>query len=102
MQESKTRKNIRLQGYDYSLKGYYFITICVKNRLKLFWENVGVALLGDPKIKLTNEGLIVQKNIEKCNKLKNIRIDEYIIMPNHIHMIIELKRVAQECDPYNP
>ena len=32
MKEIKSRKNIRLKGYDYSLEGYYFITICTQNR----------------------------------------------------------------------
>ena len=52
---------------------------------------VGVVVHGDPKIILTDEGKIVQKNIEKCNNIKNTRIDEYIIMPNHIHIIIKLQ-----------
>lgn len=74
------RKNIRLKSYDYSLDGYYFITICIKNRLNLL-GNVGVALLGDPNIVLSSEGLIVKKNIEICkSKLTNIIIDEYMII----------------------
>lgn len=97
------RKNIRLKLYDYSLDGYYFITICVKNRLNLL-GNVGVALLGDPNIVLSLEGLIVKKNIEICKlKLANVIIDEYIIMPNHIHMLIAIdkSRGAEDCAPYN-
>ena len=90
MREIKSRKNIRLKGYDYSLEGYYFITICVKNRLNLFWENVGVAPQGDPQINLTRAGLIVQKYIKNYENINDINIDDYIIMPNHIHMIINL------------
>lgn len=90
------RKNIRLKSYDYSLEGYYFITICIKERLGLLGKiNVGVALQDDPNISniitLSKEGEIVKKHIENCNKkITNILIDEYIIMPNHIHLIIAL------------
>ena len=101
------RKNIRLKEYDYSMDGYYFITICIKNRLKILGKiNVGVALQGDPKsenVILSEKGKVVKKHIENCEKIyDNVRIDDYIIMPNHIHLIIELaNRVAQECDLYN-
>ena len=109
------RKQIRLKEYDYSKEGYYFITICTKNRENILGKiekinidknckrPVGVALQGDPKIKLTKEGKIVRKHIENCNKkFDNIFINEYIIMPNHIHMIIEISnRGAEDCAPYN-
>ena len=112
MQEkSPHRKQIRLKGYDYSAEGYYFITICTQNRKPILGKiinnqnkliSAGVAPLGDPKIKLTTEGKIVKKYIENYNKkFDNIFIEEYIIMPNHIHIIINLERVAQGCDPYN-
>ena len=95
------RKNIRLKYYDYSLEGYYFITICTKNRVEMLGNiNVGVALQGDPKIKLSIEGIIVNKYIEECNKkLRDVLIDEYIIMPNHVHLIIILKNGAPRTAP---
>ena len=78
------RKNIRLKYYKYSVDGYYFITICVKERLELLGKiGVGVALLGDPKtsniMTLSKEGEIVKKHIENCNKrIENVSIDEYM------------------------
>ncbi len=109
------RKQIRLKDYDYSQEGYYFITICTQNKKHILGKifnkidkSVGVAPQGDPqnenvKILLTREGKIVKKYLENYNKIyDNIFIDEYIIMPNHIHFIITLtERVAQGCDPYN-
>ena len=96
-----------MKYYDYSLEGYYFITICIKNKLKLLGEFVGVAPQGDPqiyKIKLSPEGKIIDKYINNYNKkFDNMKIDEYVIMPNHMHFIMVLiKRVALGCDPYNP
>lgn len=119
MNELPQRKQVRLKEYDYSQEGYYYITICTKDRKQILSKilckktcinnkqikpkTVGVALLGDPQIKLTKEGKIVKKHIENCNKkFKNIKINNYIIMPNHIHLIIELlERVAEDADPYN-
>jgi hypothetical protein len=81
------RKRIRLEGYDYSQNGAYFITICTENRINLFGEiNNGTVLYND-------YGIIALAEIENTNKLRinnNINITKYIVMPNHIHMIIEV------------
>ena len=85
------RKQIRLKEYDYSKKGYYFITICTKNREEILSKIVNGSVKTDPYIILTKEGKIIEKellNIE--NHLNNIKIDKYIIMPNHIHVIIKV------------
>ena len=77
------RKRIRLKEYDYSEKNMYFITICVKNRLELLGKII------NDNIELTIEGKIVKQNIDIIEKIyKNIMIDEYIIMPNHIHFLL--------------
>lgn len=81
-----TRKRIRLQGYDYSEENMYFITICVKDRLEMLGEII------EDNIKLTKEGNIVKQNINKIEQIyKNIIIDEYVIMPNHIHILLLIK-----------
>ncbi len=80
------RKNIRLKDYDYSEENMYFITICVKDRLELLGK------ITQDNIKLTTEGIIVRQNINEIEQIyKNITIDEYIIMPNHIHMLLLIK-----------
>ena len=111
------RKNIRIREYDYSKEGYYFITICTQNRecilakiieeVKNNKKPVGVGVLDDPKkenikIKLLEPGKIIKKQIELINKIyQDIKIIDYIIMPNHIHLIIELiERVVGDADPY--
>ncbi len=81
------RKQTRLKYYDYSKEGYYFITICIKNWLEL---------LGNIKnanhIKLTKEREIADKYIKEIEQVyEKIEIDEYVIMPNHIHMIIIIR-----------
>lgn len=96
------RKQIRLKDYDYSQEGYYFITICTQNRKQIlskiindFEPQKNIKHVGAncvrPQIKLTNIGIILDKEMNKISKIyENVIIDEYIIMPNHIHVIIEI------------
>lgn len=78
------RKRLRLKNYDYSQAEFYFITICLKNRIKLLGKIKDINY-----IELTREGKIVKQYIENIEQIyKNTAVDEYIIMPNHIHMIL--------------
>lgn len=80
------RKPLRLKQYDYSQDGYYFITICTKNREHYFWEIV------DGEMMLNDYGKIVQKCFWDINNhYQNVELDIYVIMPNHLHCIIILK-----------
>ena len=81
------RKNIRLKDYDYSKEGMYFITICIKNRIELLGK------IKNNEIKLTKEGVIVEEKIKMIEEIySNIKIDEYIVMPNHIHIILLINK----------
>ena len=83
------RKNLRLKDFDYSSDGYYFITICTKDKQELFSKIVETPSFNYTNIELTPIGQCVEETIEKANK-GTIRIDKYVIMPNHIHIIIEI------------
>jgi len=81
--ELPKRKNIRLKGYDYSQAGYYFITICVKDKMDFFGEVL------NGKVCLNECGEIAENELIKIpTHYDNVKIDKFIIMPNHIHMII--------------
>lgn len=89
MKKLPKRKNIRLKGYDYSQAGYYYVTICTKNRQNLFWNEWDVRTTCD--VQLSTVGKIVDLEINKINFIyENVEINKYVIMPNHIHMIIIL------------
>jgi REP element-mobilizing transposase RayT len=75
------RKQNRLQNYDYSGDGYYFITICTQNHAQILCEIVG----DDAHIVPTPFGIITEKYIKSI-----VGIDKYVIMPNHIHLIIKI------------
>ncbi len=80
------RKNIRLKGYDYSGNGAYFITICVKDRHELLGKVVGTNCV---RPELSEYGLLLGNEIDALNNTYgDVKVDKYVIMPNHIHMII--------------
>jgi len=76
-------KSNRLQNYDYGSNWWYFITICTKDRQNYFGEII------DWKMILNDFWKIVFDEIIKIPKMKeNILLYEFIIMPNHIHLIL--------------
>ena len=82
------RKSTRLKDYDYSKDGYYFITVCTQNRKNIL-STVGE---GFPLPKLTQCGEITERLLlEITERYEEINIDKYVIMPNHIHLVIALK-----------
>lgn len=73
----------RLKGWDYAQDGYYFITVCIKNRVCLLGDIV------DGTMKLNEYGKIVNDCwFDLPNHYSNIKLDVFCIMPNHIHGII--------------
>jgi putative transposase len=92
----RNRRSIRLKNYDYSRPGGYFVTICAKNRNPCFGQIV------NEKINLSPVGKIV----EGCwlgipEHFKNVKLDEWVIMPNHIHGIIIIDETKLVGTDYN-
>ncbi|MBO5432533.1 MAG: hypothetical protein J6A43_00585, partial [Clostridia bacterium] len=82
---------IRLKNYDYSRNGLYFITICTKDKIPYLSEinGVGDGVLDVPQHKLTEYGTFVNDQIKEINSIyEKIKIIKYVIMPDHVHMII--------------
>ncbi len=86
------RKQIRIEDYDYSTPGAYFITVCTANRENLFWSDRGRGELRSPAdVPLSNIGTIVDNEIQKLNSVYDaVTVDKYCIMPDHIHFIISI------------
>ena len=81
--ETRRRRSIRLQDYDYALAGAYFITMVTQDRKCLFGEVV------DGEIKLNDCGQTVQDEWEKSAQIrKEIELDAFVVMPNHVHGIV--------------
>jgi REP element-mobilizing transposase RayT len=78
----------RLKGYDYSSYGYYFITIVTQNRIPVFGD------CKNGKVVLNEYGMIaLEEWLKSGNIRKELDIDEFVIMPNHIHGIVILKNI---------
>ena len=107
--EKPKRKDLRLKQYNYSTNGAYFITVCTKDRKNILSHvAVGVGAFDDPKkgahdvpcktdkqnfagnmqTRLTHLGKIIEKNLLSSEKISGVKIDRYVIMPDHIHAII--------------
>ena len=85
-----SRKPNRLRNFKYDSIGVYFITICTKNKERLFWDNVG-ASIARPHEELTKIGATVKECIESIPKVyKAVSICNYVIMPNHIHLLLRV------------
>ncbi len=90
----KSRKIIRLKERDYSRQGYYHVTICVSNRLEIFGK------IENNRMVLNRYGNIAQNCWDDLpNHHKNIKLDEYSIMPNHLHGIINVVAGAGPARP---
>ena len=77
------RHSIRLKGYDYTQQGAYFVTICTHQRNCLFGEIV------DGEMKLNTNGEIARGSwLSIPRHFQNVELDEFVIMPNHLHGII--------------
>ena len=77
------RKSIRLNGYDYSQAGLYFITICCHDRIHRFGN------IADGKMILNDAGKIATAEWEALkDRFHNIKQGAFVVMPNHIHFII--------------
>ena len=82
---------MRLHGYDYSLPGAYFVTICVQNRECLFGE------IKNREMILNEYGKIADAEWRNSSQIrKEIILDEFIIMPNHIHGIIYITNLFHQ------
>lgn len=88
------RKHPRLEHYDYSTAGAYYITICTHNRRCLLSRIVGQGL-GPAEIQYSEYGKIVLEQLFLLEKrYPSLKVDQYVIMPNHIHAILLLEEAA--------
>jgi REP element-mobilizing transposase RayT len=105
MRDFPQRKYNRLRNFDYSRSGYYFVTVCTKNREFLFGNVIGDEMILNEYGEIANDE-IIQTNTKRIN----VNIEKYVIMPNHVHFIAEIvgtycirpygrrhKRSAQSC-----
>ena len=77
------RRSMRLAGYDYTRCGWYFVTICTKDRLRLFGEIV------EGRMHLNPWGRIADLEWHRTAEVRDyVRLDAFVVMPNHVHGIL--------------
>ncbi len=105
MKNLPQRKQLRLKDYDYSTSSYYFITICTQNRECLFGTIVGAdSISARLEIVLNGAGKMIEMIYGNLiNEFKGIELHEFVIMPNHIHGIVQIQenRADMESAPTN-
>ncbi len=97
-EEKPTRKQNRLNYFDYSSYGAYFLTVCTSKRINCFWVeapfDVGASIarpLDPQNIKLSKYGKIVDEAVKNISvSYPALSVDHYVIMPDHIHLLITI------------
>ena len=89
--ERPKRKSNRLRNYDYNTPGAYFLTICTKNGKYIFWERVGASIARPQKPALSRYGRLVDEAIREIPlHYPAVSVDHYVVMPNHIHLLLQI------------
>ena len=95
--EKPQRKYPRLKDYDYSLPGYYYVTIHTKFQGNILSQ---VGRGRDPAVQLTKIGKVADQQLRQLEvRFPFVRIDKYMIMPTHIHAIIRLLEDSAGASP---
>ena len=88
------RRSIRLRGYDYSQAGAYFITICTQGRVCVLGEVV------DGRMRLNELGKLTARVWKELPQhYAHVRLDAWVVMPNHVHGIVTLDDVGAGLKP---
>ncbi len=112
--EQQRRKPTRLQGYDYSQNGAYFVTICTYKQKHIFGEikrnstlaNTGMDSISTSCSTFANTGadsisarMIANIWNHTINELPNISCPKYVVMPNHFHAIVVIENIDNKPSP---
>jgi putative transposase len=86
--EPPQRRSIRYNGYDYSMAGYYALTICARDKAHLF----GSLTSGEPLQPSALSEVVLQELTAVTEHFPTVRLDTWVLMPNHLHCILVLTR----------
>ena len=103
MNQFPSRKPTRLPSFDYNRVGTYFLTLCTKEKRCILGQVQHAGSEADqPTILLSPLGILVKNQIlTMMNLYRNISVDHFIVMPNHIHLLISIQTEKAETSPAN-
>ena len=82
---------MRLPEYDYGANGAYFVTVCTEGKRCILGHVVGGGVLDAPYTRLSEYGIAAEKTLLEMSAFyKDVAIEKYVIMPNHVHFIISI------------
>ena len=86
---------MRLPEYDYGANGAYFVTVCTEGKRCILGHVVGGGVLDAPYTRLSEYGIAAEKTLLEMSAFYNdVAIEKYVIMPNHVHLIIAIEPAA--------
>lgn len=89
--EQPARKTVRLHGYDYNMPGYYFITLCTRDKERILCEIVENGIFDTPSVIYSEYGRVAEKHLRSMSDFyEDLKVEKYVIMPNHIHLLIHV------------
>ena len=92
------RKRNRLQTYDYQTPGYYFLTFCTEGRACLLGQVMEADETRQSSMILSEAGSVVDEAIRAIPAhYPGVALDKYVIMPNHVHLILHLQDTGKPC-----
>ncbi len=92
----RSRRSMRLPGYDYRQSGVYFVTICTHQKAKLF----GAVVDGDLVHSTVGE-IVCEEWRHVAQARSNIQLGQYVVMPNHLHGLLFLEEMLESGDAQN-
>lgn len=104
MDEQSVRKTTRLYTVNYNDPKAYFLTLCTSDRKPILSMIESAGEYAAPNVVLTDIGKIVDNNIKKIgNFYAELRVDSYVIMPNHVHLIliVDASHIHEQTSPQN-
>ena len=100
MEDQPKRKPMRMKEYDYAQAGAYHVTICTKDHACVLSRIVGEGLCVLPEVSLTSIGRCVEESIRFLSaEWDAITVEGYVIMPNHVHLLIRIDRTGGRGGP---
>lgn len=94
------RKHPRLKNYDYSQSGFYYVTIHIIPNGDYLSKVVADRDYNTAEIVLTESGKIAENELKNLsNRFAFVRVDKYVIMPTHIHLILEFMDESAGASP---
>lgn len=95
-ESKKSRKKNRLKDFDYSSNASYFLTICSDRRKEIFSKIVYDETVGANIVRPSAIGKIIEIDILKIENIYPcVFVDNYVIMPNHIHLILTIDTIRR-------